>query len=107
MCVNTDDVSRRLHDRSFPRGFIDIPPVAQCPEGVSLPAKLFRRNASKWWLWRADHPNAEKARVVLSGSKLSMKEIRALAAEKGLKIPVGMSKYEAIKLVEGQTDETD
>jgi hypothetical protein len=105
MVVNSDSKPKRLHDRFFPRGYIDIPPVSECPEGVSVPARLFKRNCIKYWLWRAGcepKPNgAEPA------DAMTMAEIREAAAERGITIPFGTKKSEALELLKGDdNDET-
>lgn len=100
MVVNSDPVTHRLHDRFFPRGFIDIPPISECPEGVSVPARLFKRNCRKWWLWRQDH--APKPKDV-DMADLSMRELREKAQEQGLTIKVGMSKADAVAMLKGET----
>jgi hypothetical protein len=96
MAVNSDTKPHRIHHRLFPTGFMDIPPISECPGGVSLPAAVFKRNCNKDWLWRMGcEPKSKEVPI----EDLSMRELRARAKALGISIKVGMTKAHAVELI--------
>lgn len=101
--VNISPQTKRLKDRRFPKGFMDIPAYLDDATGVSIPARVYKRNCSTYWLVRLEQARQLKpvAEPKSEFGSLSMKELRALARARGLKVRVGMTKIEAIAMLRG------
>lgn len=102
--INVDSKPRRLDDRMLPGGKLHFKPG----ETISVPAQVFLR--SPYWLKRADSVKAAKPakaekvvkiEVEAEEPKVSMAEIRKEAEEKGITLPFGCKKKDAIALVRG------
>ncbi len=106
--VNTSDRTQRLRDQKLPGGVLEL----AAGQRYTIPADVYRRQLRQRWMKRADlvaasEPEPGVAPEVTDEepvAELKMAEIRELAKEKGISLPVGTTKKEALSLLNGVTE---
>lgn len=104
--VNTSGRTQRLRDPKLPGGVLEL----AAGEQYKIPADVYRRQLRQRWMKRAElavTSLAESAPEVATDEpvvEMKMAEIRELAKAKGISLPVGTTKKEALGLLNGVTE---